>query len=139
MANNGWKWQKVCLLHSISEEPYLIWLLFMVHICKMVISSGVFFHFYKILIFQIVRGVKGQNLVQNNKKFSVTLHISGTIHHMNVIYGTHVWNNNIFRHFFHFWKKKISWVVRGLKGQKMVQNEKKFCQLRFISQEPYII
>ena len=130
---------KSCLSHSISEEPYIIWLSFMVHMCKMVISPGVFFHFYKIFIFQIVRGVKGQNLVQNNKKFSVTLRISGTIHHMNVIYGTHMWNNNISRYFFHFWKKFFPWVVRGLKGQKTAQNEKKLCQLRFISQEPYII
>ena len=142
----GLKWQtmvendkKLCLSHSISEEPYIIWLSFMVHMCKMVISPGVFFHFHKIFIFQIVRGVKGQNLVQNNKKFSVTLQISGTIHHMNVIYGTHMWNNNISRYFFHFWKNFFPWVVRGLKGQKTAQNEKKLCQLRFISQEPYII
>ena len=41
--------------------------------------------------------------------------------------------------FFLFFKISIFWVVRGLKGQNMAQNDKKFCQSRFISQEPYII
>ena len=51
----------------------------------------VFFHFFKILIFRVVKGVKGQKMVQNNKKLCpVTLHISETIHHMIVIYVTHV-------------------------------------------------
>ena len=54
----------------------------------MIISPDVF-HFFKILICGIVRGVKGQKSVQNDI-LSVTLHISGTIHHMIVIYGTHV-------------------------------------------------
>ena len=36
---------KIFLLHSISQEPCIIWLSFMVHICKMIISSGVFFIF----------------------------------------------------------------------------------------------
>ena len=45
----------------------------------------------QIFIFQVVSGVKGQKMVQNDKKImSVVLHISGTIHHMIVIYGTHV-------------------------------------------------
>ena len=53
-------------------------------------SPGFLFQFFKILIFQFVRGVKGQKTVKNDKKFSVTLHISGTKHHMIVIYGAHV-------------------------------------------------
>ena len=52
----------------MSQEPYIIWLWFMVHICKMVISPGAFFIFFKILIFHVVRGVKGQKMVQNDKK-----------------------------------------------------------------------
>ena len=46
------------------------------------------------------------------------------------------------RSFFHFSKTLILWVVKeggGVKGQKMVQNEKKFCLSRSISQEAYII
>ena len=40
---------------------------------------------------------------------------------------------------FFFFLILIFQVVRGIKGQKMVQNDKKFCLSRFISQEPYII
>ena len=48
------------------------------------------FHFFKILIFRVVRRVKGQKVVQNDKKFCLLHSISGTIHHMIFIYGTHV-------------------------------------------------
>ena len=37
--------KKFCLLQSMPQEPYIIWLSFMVHICKMIIFSGVFFFF----------------------------------------------------------------------------------------------
>ena len=60
--------RKFCPLHSMSQEPYIIWLSFLVHICKMVISPGVFFcHFFKILILLIVCGVKGQWMTKNDK------------------------------------------------------------------------
>ena len=52
--------KKFCLVHFISQGPYIIWLSFMVHLCKMMISPGAFFHFFKILIFWVVRRVKGQ-------------------------------------------------------------------------------
>ena len=67
--------KKLCLLCPISQEPYITWLSFMVHMCKIISPAGfvffLFFHFFyflKILIFQIVRGVKRQKTVQNNKK-----------------------------------------------------------------------
>ena len=37
--------KKICLLHSISEKPYIIWLSFMVNIYKMIISWSVFLIF----------------------------------------------------------------------------------------------
>ena len=37
-----------------------------------------------------------------------------------------------FCHFFY------NWVVSGVKGQKITQNDKIFCLLHFMSQEPYI-
>ena len=65
------KEKKLRLLCSISQEPYIIWLSSVVHKFKM-ISPGVFFfcfcffvffvffsHFFKILIFWVVRRVKG--------------------------------------------------------------------------------
>ena len=58
------------------------------------------------------------------KILSVAIHISGTTHHMMVIYGTYVENDNISRHFFHFLKILIYSVVSRVKGQKMAQNDK---------------
>ena len=39
--------KKFCLSCCISKEPYIIWLAFMVHLCKPIISPGVFFIFSK--------------------------------------------------------------------------------------------
>ena len=72
----------------ISHQRFIIWLSFMVHLCKMIISPGVFFIFSKIWFFGLLVGVKGQKVVQNDKKFS--LHILEIVHHMIVIFGTHV-------------------------------------------------
>ena len=52
--------KKLCLLPSISQEPYTIWLSFVVQMCKMIISS-VFFN-VKILIFQVVKVLKEQKM-----------------------------------------------------------------------------
>ena len=71
------------------------------------------------------------------------LNISGAIHHMIVIYGTlehwciMVISPGIF--FFHFFKILIFWDVRGVKGQKTVQNHKNFSLLYLLFQEPYMI
>ena len=50
----------------------------------------VFFYFFKILIFWVIRRVKGQKWPKMTKTLSFALYISGTIHHMILIYGTHV-------------------------------------------------
>ena len=74
------------------------------------------------------------------KKFCLScfIRISGIIHHMIFIYGALMWHD-ISRNFKNFFKVLIFWVVNGVKGQKMAQNEKKLCLLHPISQEPYII
>ena len=51
-GKNGPKWQKN-LSHWVSQELYHIWLWFLVHMCKMMIYLAIFFHFLKILIFQV--------------------------------------------------------------------------------------
>ena len=52
----------------------------------------------------------------------MTLHISGSIDDdMIVICGAHVWNDDISRCFFHFFKILISRVRRGKKWPKMVK------------------
>ena len=58
-------------------------------------NTSSFFHFFKILIFQVKGGGGGDKreikLAQNDKKTqSFALYISGTIHHMILTYGKHV-------------------------------------------------
>ena len=99
-----------------------------------------FFIFYKILFSGLLRSIKREKMAQNDKILSIMLHISGTIHYMIVIYGRHVQNDDISRHFFfQFFKILIFWVVSRVKGQKMTWNDKKFNPLCSIFQEPYII
>ena len=111
-----------------------------IYVCKMIISSGVFFFFFffLILIFWAHRGVKGQKTVQNDKKImSVALHISGNMHHVIVIYGANMLNDNISRCFFNV-KILIFQVVKELKGQKMAQNVENFCRtLHFMNNIAY--
>ena len=51
-AKSDPKWQKI-LSHFVSQELHLIWLWFLVHICKMMVSSSNFFYFFKSLIFRV--------------------------------------------------------------------------------------
>ena len=86
----------------------------------MIISLGTFFYFFKILIFWVVWMVKGQKMAQNDKKkLTFPLYISGTIHHMILIYGVHVQKDNISRYFLHFFQILIFWVNSEVKEQKM--------------------
>ena len=56
----------------------------------MMISPG-FVFIFDIFIFQAVRGLKWQKMAQDDKKImSVVFHISGTIHHIILIYDTYV-------------------------------------------------
>ena len=68
--------QKFCQPHSISQEPYIIWFSFMVEMCKIIKSPGIDFIFFKILFFQVVRGVKRQKIVQNDQKFCLSYAMS---------------------------------------------------------------
>ena len=49
-AENDPKWEKI-LSHSVSEELYLIWLCFLEHMCKMMISQAFFPLFSKVWFF----------------------------------------------------------------------------------------
>ena len=90
--------------------------------------SRCFFHFFKILIFWIVNGIKGQKMAQNDKKFCLSCFISQELYIIWIfIYGTVVWNDTISRCFLNFFKILIFQVVREVKGQKIVQNDKKLC------------
>ena len=85
-----WNDKKFCLLHSISQEPYIIWLSFMVHMCKMIISPDCFFIFSKFWFFWLLEGNSAKNGPKWQKILSTALHISGTIYQVTVIYGTHL-------------------------------------------------
>ena len=61
--------KKLCRLHLVSKEPYIIWLSFVVHKCKLMISPGFFFQNFDF-------SVKGQKMVQNEKRFCLCNSIS---------------------------------------------------------------
>ena len=63
---------KLCLLHSISQEAYIIWLWFLVHICTVMTYPVAFFFIFSKFCFLRVRWVKGRKIAQNNKKFCLS-------------------------------------------------------------------
>ena len=102
--------------HVISQEQYSVRSWFLIHLCKM-ISPGVFLFFSKLLL----GGLKGKKWPKWQQIMSVELHISGSIHHMIVVYGTHMENANISRNFFSFSKfdfLSIKRVKRAKYGPK---------------------
>ena len=63
----------------------------MIDLCKVIYLQVFFFHLFKILISQVVGGVKrAKNDPESEKLMSVVLYISGTIHHMISHYVAHV-------------------------------------------------
>ena len=79
----------ICLLHTISQEPCVIWSQVLVHICKMMISPGGFLFF---LNFDFL-GCEGGKRAKNSPKWKITItsvmcHIAGTVWHMIMIFGT---------------------------------------------------
>ena len=121
--------KRFCLLNSISQEPYIIWLSFVVDKCKMIISPGVCFHFFKILIFWFAGGINEQKRTQNDKNFCLLRLIS-----QESLFIAHISKKEI-SYFFQF---LIFVVNSGVKGQKMTQNDRKLC-VAPISQEAYTI
>ena len=80
---SGVKGQKVAQNDKIFCLSWLISHHIVVHNCKMIISSGIFFVFFKILKFSFVRMVKGQKMPKMTKLFhSLYLrnHISYDLH-----------------------------------------------------------
>ena len=61
--------KKFCLLDLVSQEAYIIFSWFLVHMCKIVTSSGAFFHYFNIFIFQVVRGLEGQKWLKMTKNY----------------------------------------------------------------------
>ena len=89
----GDKMQKLAQMtkHFVPLTPYLrTWLRFLVHMCKMMIFPELFFHFFKILIFGVFIGVRGQKMTQIYQFKSVALYVYMSIDHIIKICGTQV-------------------------------------------------
>ena len=84
-----------------------------------------FFSFFQNFDSLIVKGLKGQKMAQNEKQ---QLHLSCIISQEQIAYGYDFWYTCVkwwyFQLFFSFFFILIFWAVQGVKGQKMVQNEK---------------
>ena len=114
MVQNNKKLCQASYLRNHSSCDWHLWHTFI----KWRYTSRCCFLFFKSLFCRVVRWIKKQkNGPKWDQILSVALHISGTIHHMIFISGTHVWNN-ISRHFFCFFKILIFWVIRKVKGKK---------------------
>ena len=115
-----------------------MWSQFLVHLCKILkflkISLGNFF--FQNFDFCVITGLKEQKLAKITKNFCLSRFIYQDPYIIWLPFMVHL-RNGISRRFFHFFKILIFRVVRGLKGQKMVQKEKKFCLSCFMSQEQF--
>ena len=78
-----------CLSHSISQDLCLVWLWFLVHMCKMR-SPASFLSFSKFWFFR--GGFCGgwQKIIHNYQFQSFTLNISRTVDHIIKVFGTQV-------------------------------------------------
>ena len=117
----GWKgkkWAKMtkkfCLSRSISQEPYIIWLSFMVQMCKMIIFPAVFFIFYKFWFFRLLGGWKGKKWPLSVAPYLI---ITVTYYgHLIFIYGTYVCTKRLYlQAFFKFFSK--FWYLESLGGR----------------------
>ena len=78
---------------------------------------------------------------------SVAHHIPETVHHLIIIFGTHVQNHDFSKCFFHFFEILFFWTVMEdggvgggwLKREKIAQNEKQLHVSCAISQGKYSI
>ena len=126
--------KKFCLLCSISQEPYIIWLSFMVQMCKMIISPGVFFNF-KILIFWVAMGLKGQKMAQNDKKFCLSHSVSQEPYFIWLWFWVHICKMMISPANFFIFQSFNFWGFYGGKGAKKRPKITNFSMFSSISQE----
>ena len=96
----------LCLLHSISQEAYILWSwVFGIHVLNDDISRFFFF------------SSKGWF----SRLFCPTHSIFGTIHHMFVVFGTYVWNGDFSSNFLYIFKILIFRIFKGC-WQKVTQS-----------------
>ena len=77
--------KKLCLLHFMSQEPYILWSWFMVHMHKMMIYPGFFYIFSKFWFLGSILGQKSKKWPEMTI-MSVAFHIWVSIHCMIVFF-----------------------------------------------------
>ena len=110
--------KKFCPSCSISQELYIIWLPFMIHMYKVIISPGVFIFSKFFLFFLAVRG-GGKRAKWSKMRTNSVCHAQYLRNHM--LYDCHLWYICIkwyLQAFFHFFKKFFLFVRGEVKGQK---------------------
>ena len=131
MKNNNYTCHLPYLRNIIAYDHYF-WYTY-VKWWYLQVFFSLFFFFVYFLIF--CSGVKGQKIVQNNKKKQ--LHSLRTI--LQEQYS--IWPRllvHLCKMMYHFFKILVLQVVSSVKGQKMTHSDKN-CPLHSISQKPYII
>ena len=119
--------KKKSVLQLISQEQYIIWLSIMVHLCKMMISLGVFFHFCKILIVWVVKGGGRSKRAKNGTKWEKICQLHPISQESYIM--IFVQNHNISRRFLHFFKILIFGVVRSVKKWPIMTKNFVLCLL----------
>ena len=128
----------------------MIWLSFMVHLCKMIKYTGIFYILWKFWFSALLGSKRAKNGPEWDKMMSFVLHISRNIHHTNFIFCTkwqkilsvalhisgtiHIWSSFVickckmivfssaFFIFSKFWFFKLLRRLKGKKLSKMTEN-----------------
>ena len=119
------------------------WDFYLWYMCKMIILTGSFFIFWKFwffFFFLVVRGLKVQKIVQNDKKFYLLCLISQEPYIIWFSFMAHMCKIIISPGFlWRVFQIFIFGVSSGVKGQNIAQNDKKLCLSYPISQKRYIM
>ena len=110
--------KKFYLPRLVSQEPYIIWLTFMVHLHKMIISPGVF-SILKFWFFGLSGDWKGKKWLKMTK--ICLLHV--IVQEPYISYDLHLWYTSMYKRiisphiFFIFFKILIFQIVGEVEGQ----------------------
>ena len=112
--------KKLCPWCSISQEPYIMWLSFMVHLCKMIISRGIFYIFSK---FWISGSLGGKRVKNGSKwqKFSLSYSISQELYILWLWFLVRASKMIFVASSFIFSKFCFCWFLGELKGKKTLK------------------
>ena len=106
--------KNICLSYFISQEPYIIWLPFMVHMCKMIISPGVFFSILKFWFSRLSGSWESKKWPKMTK-----IYVCSTLYFRDDIsYNLHLWYTCMYKRiispgicFFFFFFKNLTFVI----------------------------